>query len=441
MDDRCLDIVRISRYLRNGVDSEDALRLERHASHCSRCHEKLQSMKRHSESLFEEFRDGRVQPDGGCPSHIQLQHFLRRALSERQLAHLQQHVANCGQCLHRLATMQEDMDYVTGPRSSSLAAVDHAGAATKWTAGTRQPAPTRWRQTRTPDLDLRFLMHGLRVAGGTVQVLQQATPSLACRLDLDRELDESRSTMVAGAMLRFRVQAPARLLEGWVSVQSPEAFRLGLRQLPCGFEQPVALRLWSRERTWIEHPVWRGTWEPEQLLAPGYYFVGISEFEPPWLALAVELELPNTAQRAELAYAHCLHGRFLAAVRCLEGANHVPEMDLMLALCRSFVSQHLPLGDDAGMLWRLPAVPVELPPDPVALNVGSLRGDAVVEVAQLVQAIQRRAAFVEASRRAAHAEPPLSRLQFRHAYGVFMHRMRPLRDSVHSRLCDTSNPA
>jgi hypothetical protein len=276
-------------------------------------------------------------------------------------------------------------------------------------------------RTRPADLDVRFTAHGLRLHAGAALVSCELAATLTQQLELP-DLEPPSHTVIAAHTLRFTLAAPGGALHGRLAISSPEAMRIGV-DVDGAAAGDQDLRLWSRERVWARLP--RAT-DAGVLVSPGHYFVGPSELQEPWLALAVEEDVPSPAHVAELAYAHCAHGDIRAAVHCLDAiaGARIPSVQAMRELCVHFAREH---GEKIAARRLLPpALPPEPPHD---VHVGHVGCDPVREIAALVRAVQRSAEHATAH---AGAQSP-SRRGLQDPYGMFMRRMRQHLDSVDSR--------
>ncbi|MFQ5600554.1 MAG: hypothetical protein ACE5G2_08370 [Candidatus Krumholzibacteriia bacterium] len=419
MQAACLDILMISRYVQHDAELEEVLRVERHVRGCARCRDKLTLMKRHGQSLFDDYLPGRQEPLDACPSRIQLDHYGRASLHERQMVRLQEHLNRCETCRLRIFGQH-------GRSTRTSADRDAAGAARTW-----RPLLATCRA----HLDLRLAPEGVRIASGAALLDRRMPPSMLLRLGLTGlELQSAAAT--AARRLEFEKQHAGWTLRVCVELASPEGFRLGVGVVdaagPCS-----ALELWTRTRVWGRSAVRCGRWACEHLLLPGHYFVGPSAYETPWLALSVEEDLLTPLELAEVGYDQCCRGRFHAALRCFEAASQQssgPAAYRSLLQHTWALATRFGLADaDREIFWRSPQRTGALP-EPAALDLAGPGAGSVDRVAELVGALRRRAELsVRDDPPALGAARHLSRRAFRPAYATLMRRLRRLLEGLHRR--------
>ena len=391
----CLDIGSMARYVHRLSELEETVRIELHVDLCGRCRERLLSLKRHSDSLFEELEPGRA-AGPACPSTVQLQHWVRGALSERQMVRVQEHVRRCDACRAQITSGAPGKGRKRGGEASA------------------------WLATRSPDLDLRVAPEGIRIAAGMRLVDGQAVPALADRLGLREPVPPA---VTSCRQIHFRLPLPTGSLGGRIALTGLDGIRL---ELHWWGNEPIELELWNREHIESRFQALPGIVACSRLLPPGHWFVGTSALEAPWLAVAVEGDLLAAGDLAVCAYDRCRHGRFHSALTCLAKAATLAPGGVcarMHAEVERFARGFDLAGDDHDIQWlrrparRSPAAVLE-PMD--------LSGDldrAVERVAALVRALQRSAERV--ATRTTAAEPRVvSRRSFRPAYARLLQSLR-----------------
>ena len=396
---RCLDIASISRYLHQIAELEDVLHVEGHVGRCARCRDKLQSMRRHAEALFDDY--GAECPEGhACPSLIALDHFLRGELRERQLVRIQEHLRNCPACWQWASA--------------------RAGAGARLDAVLVDLLPTR-----VPDLDLRVASLGVRISAGTGWHESHVVPTLAARLEID-EPPPPEPRVAHSRQLHFCRHTETGILRIRVDLFGPEGFRLvaGLE----GTGAP-ALSLWTRLRVHAPGDCVAHVPGASWLLEPGHYFLGACTHAPPLVALSVETDFVTPATLAACAYDACRYGRFRLALRCLARARALqPAVGLYAALHDSVqrFAQEFGLAHTDGE-WRWREVEPRQAPLPPLPTIGKADVDLTPErIAAFVRALARRSEAVAARQRTTQMSPRVSRRAFRPAYAAFMPRLREL---------------
>lgn len=323
MQRTCLDIASISRYLNSLAEIEDVLRIERHVERCARCRDKLIRMKRYSEALFDDL----VTHDAGdgCPSHIQLEHFRRGSLTERQMVRVQEHLLACACC----------RAHVGDPTLHDSA----ASAASRALFAARRP-----------DLDLRVAPQGIRIAAGASLLDNSTLPTLLLRLGL-AALAPREPAITTTRQLCFARRIGVNVLRGRIELAGYEDFHLELQ--PSSDAALHALQLWTREGSIRRFAADRRF---RELLGPGHYFVGPSLFEPPWLAVSVEQDFLTARGLAECGYDACRRGHFHSALRWLEDAVQLaPDLRAyrrLLALVDAFARRFGLEDRDRPIRWR-----------------------------------------------------------------------------------------
>lgn len=387
MQRTCLDIASISRYLNKAAELEDVLRVERHVARCARCRDKLIRMKRYSESLFDDFADSERREDVACPSSIQLQHFQRGSLNERQMVRVQGHLLRCSVC-RTLVTTAKDAPG-TDARYAFLA-------------------------TRQPDLDLRVAPQGIRIAAGGALLDDSTLPTLLQRLEL-RELAPAMPAVTTARQLGFARPVGGRMLRGRIELAGYEDFHLELQR----WDDPnvEALQIWTREGSLRRFAADRRF---RELLAPGHYFVGPSVFEPPWLALSFEHDFLTARGLAECGYDACCRGHFHAARRWFDDAVNLAPGDetytQLLERVDEFARRFGLHDRDRPIRWRRrrrvgaaqPELRSELDDAPMLSSVDT--------VAELVLTLRRRVEEVQEGHDPLTQARFVSRRQFRSAF-------------------------
>jgi hypothetical protein len=403
----CLDIANISRYVQNLAELEEVVQLEQHVERCARCRDKLARVKRHSQSLFEEFGSAEPGPSEACPATIQLQHFRKRGLSERQMIRVQEHLRACDDCRRQVFA---DAD----ARRERLLA------------------------TRAPDLDLRVAALGIHIVNGSDLLDLGVTPTLVQRLDL-HDLASSRRGVTAARQLHFRVRGASWELRGKIEIVGMDGFRLDMR-LEEGALPGSKLELWCRERIHARFTAGVDGWRFAELLAPGHYFVGPSANAAAWLALSVEWDFLTPRGLAECAYDLCCRGRFHAALRCLEEAVALSPGTAAYVDMRRCVHEFATRFDlatcDREIRWTRPPRPRPAAPavtEPFEIQSSATDVDRIVE---LVRALRSQSEAAELNVHDVEDVCILSRRDFRMPYQNLLIALHELLARQESSLAD-----
>ncbi|UCE02401.1 MAG: hypothetical protein JSW67_14345 [Candidatus Latescibacterota bacterium] len=404
----CLDIAHISRYVQNLAELEEIVQLEQHVERCARCRDRLGRVKRHSESLFEEFGSAEPGPRNACPTSIQLQHFRKRGLSERQMIRVQEHLRACDDCRRHVFAEAE-------ARSMRLLA------------------------TRAPDLDLRVAALGIHIVSGADLLDLGVAPTLVQRLDLN-DLASSRRAVTAARQLHFRVRGASWELRGKIEIVGLDGFRLDVR-LEEGAPPGAKLELWCRERIHTRFTAGVDGWRFAQLLAPGHYFVGPSADAAAWLALSVEWDFLTPRGLAECAYDLCCRGRFHAALRCLDEAVALSPATAAYADMRrcvhDFAARFGLATRDREIRWTHPPRPrFAAPAVPESVDMQSSATD-VDRIVELVHALRSRSEAAELNAHDVEDACILSRRDFRTPYHDLLIALHAVLARPESSLADT----
>lgn len=397
MTTECLDLAAMSRVVLHVSEIEETLRVEQHLRRCGRCLERLARLRRYADNLFEEMFQ---EPEGdavGCLTKLQVEHFRRESLSERQLVRLQEHLLRCPECRRRCATR-------------------------------RMPALLH---TRGPDVDVQRAAEGVRVARGAEHRVREA-PVLAERL-AGPSFGAGRAVVTAARRLGFDLRGPGLDLRLHLDLRSPEGFALGLRLQRGGVPQDDAVyALWTRKRVVLRRSVAAGSWDAGELLEPGHYFFGPSEHAAPLLAFCVDNVLLEPGELALAGHDWTRRGAFAMAERCFAAALECeprPEFGALLEATRRFAARFGVQGRRGE--WRLPApaapsAPPPPEPEPPGLDAAGFDASRLEVLAALVAGLSQRA---EASVPTPGPDPEPT-AGFRFAFMLLLRRQRRQLDAL-----------
>lgn len=368
---RCLDIDVLSRFLYRSSEIEEILRVEAHLRTCISCQERVARLQHHGERLFEEFQPGGAPSTAACPTPLEIDHFVRQDLAERQMVRLQEHLGSCGACRELWGSRRRALDL--GPEG---------------------PAPYC---TREPEVDVLAAREGVRIDRGAAAWVRPPSVFLQ-EMGLAAFAPDS-ARVQAQRRLRFRLARPGTELDLQLDLRSPEGFLLeiALRRGGRPVEDEV-LMTWTRTRVVEVRQVVHGRTRSAGLLQPGHYFVGPSPDVPPLLAVCVRNGWLGWEDLLRCGYAHCTLGAFDRARDCFRAASALlvePAAELERHVA-AFVSRR-------SRRWRA-VPPVPPAPEPGDLDLGTFSARDHAALADLVRWLDDRASDAGASSQPAPAD-------------------------------------
>lgn len=383
----CLDIEVLSRFVFRSSELEEVLRVETHVRACASCQERVGRLQHYGERLFEDLVPASIDTPAACLSDLQLDHFERNGLVERQMVRVQQHLGECGDCRARWKAS----------RGQSVAS----------------PSPLLPR-ARVPEVDLLAAPEGVRVEGGVEALVRSPSEFLQ---DLGLQELESRARGVqAERRVRFRLARSECELVLDLDLRSPEGFLLeiGLRRDGAPVEDEL-LAIWTRTAVVEARNIAHGQMRSPELLAPGHYFVGFSPWDAPLAALSVCNGWLTWQELVICGYDHCTRGAFERARACFAAAAKLSTEPgaSFRRLLDAFVSRHGTANTVTDLVQR---------PEPEDLDLGRFSPADHASLAEIVRWLTERSRPRTAP---AHRTP-----DFRTGFAALLTALRPRIESL-----------